>query len=77
MRNLRLEENELTLADRHIADGNERIARLTRLLERQKEAGVDTDRCENLISLMQSVLETFSSHRQLIVQEIERLRQLG
>ncbi|MEZ2352200.1 hypothetical protein [Caballeronia sp. RCC_10] len=74
MRTLRDEEDDLILADRHIAESNERVATLIRLVEREKEAGLDAAECENLVYVMQDVLKTFVEHRQLIIEKIPLLR---
>jgi hypothetical protein len=74
MHELRREEDALETANRHIAEGEARITRLRQLSDQERAAGIDPERCDNLIRIIESILVTFLAHRELILQEIDRLR---
>ncbi|MEP9325214.1 hypothetical protein PPMP20_19065 [Paraburkholderia phymatum] len=62
----------LALVDRHIAECQGRIARLEEIAAHRNGAGFNADECENLISVMLSVLDSYFIHRRQIIAMIDR-----
>ena len=62
-----METRHLMLADRHIADGELRVAAQRDLLVRIDAQGGDTAAAEKFLALLEATLVGWSSHRSLIV----------
>jgi hypothetical protein len=65
-----LEERHLALANRYIAEGEERLARQQRLVERLKALGQDTTQTERLLDNIANRLNTARVHRLLILERL-------
>jgi hypothetical protein len=68
-----LEEEHLALANRHIAEAKERIARQSALIRRIAAAGWDTSLAEGLLQEMERALELMCVHRAQIMRELSEL----
>jgi hypothetical protein len=66
------EREQLALADRHIAEGEARLARQRRLVEQMAEQGQDTAEAKRMLRDFEAVLEQFHVHRRLILDAIAR-----
>jgi hypothetical protein len=69
MAKLTLQE-ELAQADRHIAEGEARLARQADLIARMVADGRDTALPEELLDTMERTLAAMRAHRELILREI-------
>jgi hypothetical protein len=69
MAKLTLQE-ELAQADRHIAEGEARLARQADLVARLMADGHDTALAEMVLETMESTLASFRNHREPILREI-------
>jgi DNA-binding response OmpR family regulator len=58
--------------DQHIADGEERIVRIRRLIRRLQKSGFDTSAAENLVATMSASVELIRDHRRLLASEWRR-----
>lgn len=67
---LNSERDVLQRADRHLSEGEQRIARQTKLASRLREGGHDTIEAERLVAVFQETLREWREHRALIVQRI-------
>lgn len=72
MPDLQFEREQLVLADRHVAEGEARLAKQRRLVEQMAEKGQDTAQAERMFRDFGAVLEQFYIHRQLILDAIAR-----
>jgi len=72
MPDLEQERAHLALADRHIAEGEKRIADQTRCVERLTEQGHDPAKDRDLLRLLEETLVNWRGHRQLILETIAR-----
>jgi hypothetical protein len=61
---------DLAAADRHIAEGQARIAQQADVLCALDEAGQDTTDAQNLLRVMQESLDAMNAQRQQIVREL-------
>ena len=73
MSDLQTEQEHLAEANRHIAEGEQRISEQLLLTEQLGWAGRDVSEAERLLLNLRQTLETWSDHRDPIVQEIARL----
>ena len=64
------EKQHLALANRHIAEAKERIARQSALIRRIAAAGWDTSLSESLLKEMQRALDLMYEHRAHTVREL-------
>jgi hypothetical protein len=69
-------QEELALADRHIAEGEARILRQRTLVAELEVDGHDTSLAEALLGTMEQSLVVLHAHRRLILAEIAG-RRLG
>ena len=60
------------MADRHIADGNARVARLAAHIVRLRELSADTGQAETLLRNFELVLVEWHRHRGLILEALAR-----
>lgn len=67
------ERRDLALADRHVAEGERRIARQFSLLRQMSGTGFDTALARDLLRLLEQTLATWQEHRRLILATISRL----
>ena len=67
------ERQHLDRADADIAAGEGRVTEQIALIERLAVQGQNTTEAQKLLQSYQETLETWREHRQLIVEEIERL----
>jgi hypothetical protein len=67
------EEQHLALANRHIAEATERIARQSALFGRMTAAGWDTSLSERLLREMERALDLMYVHRTQIMRELSDL----
>ncbi|KMO43600.1 hypothetical protein VQ03_07620 [Methylobacterium tarhaniae] len=72
MPDLQQEEAALALADRHIAEGEQRIDALIERTKESEAAGRDTTTPERLLLLMRETLDQWHVHRRLILDAIAR-----
>lgn len=70
------QESTLALADRHIVEALQRIARQEKRAHDQRKCGGDSSQSEKLLCIMQDVLCSFTEHRRQIYEELERERRL-
>jgi hypothetical protein len=61
---------ELAVADRHIKDGEGRIARQSKVVRQLAYDGHDTLDAENLLQAMNDALAAMETHRRQIVREL-------
>ena len=68
------DENEhYALAKRHIAEGEERIARQREIVERRRSMGLGAAQSESLLEIMECSLGLMRDHLSLIEQELARI----
>jgi len=72
MPDLQYEREQLALANRHIAEGEDRIVSQRHLMEQMTEKGQDTAGAERMLRDFEEILEQFYIHRQLILDAIAR-----
>ena len=72
MPDLEQERAHLALADRHIAEGERRVADQTHRVEHLAEQGYDTARARDLLRLLEATLVNWRGHRELILETIAR-----
>lgn len=65
-----LSQDDLALANRHIAEAEVRIRHQRRILRNLGRAGHDTTQAEALLDAMLVTLEQFEIHRKLIVSDL-------
>ena len=65
------QEDHLALAKRHIAEGEQRVARQTALIAELASHGYDTTDAELLLKTLQDTLNAMYDHLQLIRDEIQ------
>jgi hypothetical protein len=70
MRGINEEKNDLAMAERHIISIKLAISAQHWRIERQKNAGLNTDDSETLLRLMETIRQTFREHRQLILEAL-------
>ena len=63
---------ELAKADRHIAEGNGRIARQAEVVCELDRQGHDTRAAQSLLRAMKDAVAAMDTHRQQIVRELSR-----
>ena len=63
-------KNHLALAERHIVEGEQRIADPKALIEQLARGGHNTTDANNLLNVLQDSLTLMRRHRKLIVDEI-------
>ena len=64
------QRQDLTTADRHIAEGEARIAEQGEIVRELRADGHDTANGRSLLRLMQRNLDVMNVHRQLIMREL-------
>ena len=64
------EVENLALADRHIAEGEARIAEMEALMARALAAGEDATASQQTLAAMREAMVQFEAHRTAIVQTI-------
>lgn len=69
------EQADLDKADQDILQGEARIAHQIALIEELRRDGHDTHEAEKLLHGMQQSLETWKSHRDVILTMLEKSRQ--
>jgi hypothetical protein len=62
---------QLVVADRHIAEGEARLARQREMIEELRRDGHDTDRAEALLAAFARSLETWRTHRNAIAGSVK------
>ena len=67
------EAEHLVMADRHIAEGEQRVSNQALLVERLCARGYDTVQADNLLRIFEMTLTEWRAHRVLIVQRIEQI----
>ncbi|WP_114945418.1 hypothetical protein [Microvirga calopogonii] len=72
MTNLQQERDELIQADRHLAEGERRIAEQIDLIQWMNKHGYDTIVAQDLLRLLEETLTIWKEHRQLIMTAIAR-----
>jgi len=72
MTDLQQERDELIQADRHLAEGERRIAEQIQLIEWMTRHGYDTIVAKDLLRLLEETLTIWKQHRQLILDAIAR-----
>jgi hypothetical protein len=70
--NLQQEHAHLVLADRHLVEGEQRVAEQIALIERMTQLGHDTAVAKQFLRILEQTLEGWRAHRQLIVNAIEQ-----
>jgi DNA-binding protein YbaB len=65
-------QQELAQADRHIAEGNGRIARQAEVVRELNRHGHDTTQAQSLLQAMKDAVTAMDTHRQQIVRELTR-----
>ena len=76
MQDLATERDHLVLAERHIGEGEDRVARQADLLERlrgTRRSGQDVASAETLLGNLRQTLESWKDHRDTILATIARL----
>jgi hypothetical protein len=74
MADLAMEKGHLAQADRHVIEGERRIAQQTELVEHIRQKGAyGAAEAERLLQTLRETLETWRSHRENIVEAIARL----
>jgi hypothetical protein len=68
-----MELSHLELANRHIAEGEHRIAEQKARIARLERDGRDTTASKKLLNVFEETLELMTRHRDLILREIKRL----
>ncbi len=74
MLDLATELTHLTIADHHIAEGEEPIRHQAELVERLRAGQHDTRKAERFLGLLRDTLQNWRVHREEIVRTIARLR---
>lgn len=64
-------KQHLALADRHVAEGRERINRQTAIIDQLQHRGHDTGLARQLLDLLEDTFQKHQMHREEIVQELE------
>jgi hypothetical protein len=72
MTNLQQERDDLIQADRHLAEGERRIAEQIELIQRMTRNGYDTVVAKGLLRLLEETLTIWKQHRVLILETIAR-----
>ncbi|KLK90858.1 hypothetical protein AA309_23350 [Microvirga vignae] len=72
MADLAQEYAHLILADRHLAEGRQRVADLVADIERLSRQGHDTTLAENLLTTFEQTLVQWEDHRVVILDAIAR-----
>ena len=72
---LEMERRHLELANRHIAEGRDRIAVQRARVTLMERGGHDTGLARDLLRHFERALEHMIEHRELILREIDRLQQ--
>ena len=63
--------------DQHITDGEERIARISRLIRRLQKSGFDMSAAEKLVVTMRASVELIRDHHRLLASEWRRSMTFG
>ena len=64
-------KQHLALADRHVAEGSERINRQMAIIGKMEHDGHDTRLARQLLDILEDMLEKHQLHRQEVVRELE------
>jgi hypothetical protein len=75
MLDMATEREHLAQAERHVAEGEARIARQAELVERLRGGGQDVAAAEALLTNLQQTLAIWKDHRAEILATIARLEQ--
>ncbi|WP_262031282.1 hypothetical protein [Microvirga sp. Mcv34] len=67
-----MESEHLAKAERHIAEGESRLAAQKALIERMAGEGRDTALAEELLRSLEQALEQWHVHRRLILETLAR-----
>jgi len=67
------EDLQLLIADRHIADGERRVAEQRILISRLCHSGLDTSEAEWLLGEFEQILQEMLCHRQLLIQRTRQV----
>ena len=62
--------------NRRVVEGDERIARQRQFIERQRQAGRDTEDAEDLLRLLLEARELMVAHQKLLEREFPEWRML-
>jgi hypothetical protein len=73
MQDLATERDHLVLAERHISEGESRIAQQAGLVQRLHGAGQQVAAAQMLLENFEQILESWKDHRDLILTTIVRL----
>ena len=71
-----VEREHLAKAERDIAEGERRITKQALLIEKLREDGHDVTEAEKLLQTLQDTLTEWEAHRDEILRELERHREL-
>lgn len=71
-----VEREHLAKAEHAIAEGERRVTRQMLLIERMRREGQDTSEAERLLLALQETLAEWETHREEVLQELERHRVL-
>ena len=72
MTHLQQEREGLVRADRHLAEGERRIAEQTALIQQMTKQGYDTAVARDLLRLMEETMTIWRGHREIIVDTLAR-----
>ncbi|WP_262270034.1 hypothetical protein [Microvirga yunnanensis] len=75
MNDLQHQQEYLILADRHLAEGEERVAGLTAYIDRLARQGADTTSAENLLTVVEQTLVQWEGDRSITLDAIARREQ--
>jgi hypothetical protein len=73
MRGVAEEESDLATAERHIIWSEMAISVQRWRIENVKNSALNIDDAQSLLTIMESLLETFQQHRQLILEALTRI----
>jgi hypothetical protein len=71
-----IEREHLSLAERHIVEGEERITMQMLLIDRMRRDGHDVREAERLLLTLRETLVTWHGHRDEILRELARQDEL-
>ena len=75
MRDLDMEQAHLVKADRHIAEGERRVAQQVELVDRaRRDSRADSSGAEQLLETLTQTLQTWRDHRATILRTIADIR---
>jgi hypothetical protein len=71
-----IEREHLSQAERHLSEGEERIAKQMLLIDRMRQDGHDVSEAERLLLTLRETLVAWQGHREEILRELERHNEL-